>query len=128
MAKIDDKKRKVVAFDLDDTLCFRKTKEDKIKKYEECKPIPEMIKVVNDCYERGHEIVIYTARGMFSLGGNRDEIYHHLYDLTREQLEKWGIKYHKLILGKAYYDVLIDDKVVHTELIKSADDVEEFLK
>jgi hypothetical protein len=87
-----------------------------------------LVKVVNDCYDRGHEIVIYTARGMFSLGGNRDEIYHNLYDLTRKQLDDWGIKYHKLILGKIFFDVLIDDKVARIDRVNSADDVEEFLK
>lgn len=120
-------KQKVIAFDLDDTLCFRDTNKGAVAKYHACKPIPEMIEVVNECYERGHEIVIYTARGMFSLNGNRDEIYHHLYDLTKKQLEDWGIKYHKLILGKIFFDVLVDDKVVRTDRVRSADDIERLL-
>ena len=32
------------------------------------------------------------------------------YFFTKKQLDSWGLKYHKLILGKPSYDVLIDDK------------------
>jgi hypothetical protein len=30
--------------------------------------------------------------------------------LTVSQLKKWNVKYHKLILGKPSYDLIIDDK------------------
>ena len=30
--------------------------------------------------------------------------------LTKSQLKKWGLKYHKLIMGKPSYDFFIDDK------------------
>ena len=32
------------------------------------------------------------------------------YQLTKNQLSNWGLKYHKLILGKPSYDVIVDDK------------------
>ena len=32
------------------------------------------------------------------------------YKLTKKQLKKWNLKYHKLIMGKPSYDVLVDDK------------------
>ena len=32
------------------------------------------------------------------------------YKFTRGQLKKWGLKYHKLIMGKPSYDILFDDK------------------
>ena len=32
------------------------------------------------------------------------------YNLTVKQLKKWNVKYHKLIIGKPSYDLIIDDK------------------
>ena len=30
--------------------------------------------------------------------------------MTKKQLKKWNLKYHKLILGKPTYDFVVDDK------------------
>ena len=38
--------------------------------------------------------------------------------LTEKQLKKWNLKYHKLIMGKPSFDILIDDKSIF--LIKLA--------
>ena len=32
------------------------------------------------------------------------------YLKTKKQLEQWKVKYHKLIMGKPSFDILIDDK------------------
>ena len=32
------------------------------------------------------------------------------HKLTLDQLEKWDLKFHKLLMGKPSYDVIIDDK------------------
>ena len=32
--------------------------------------------------------------------------------MTRLQLKKWRVKYHKLIFGKPSYDLLVDDKCI----------------
>ena len=117
-------RNRVIAFDLDDVLCYRTSDIGHIDKYYSCEPIEKMIKIVNECYDGGAQIIIYTARGMTSLGGNVDNIYNALYGLTQKQLSDWGVKYHKLIMGKAHYDLLIDDKVVNSTRIKSAKDVE----
>ena len=34
------------------------------------------------------------------------------YSLTKNQLKKWGIKHHYLIMGKPSFDILIDDKAI----------------
>ena len=34
------------------------------------------------------------------------------YDFTLKQIKSWGLKFHKLILGKPSYDIIIDDKSV----------------
>ena len=106
----DNGKTEIIAFDLDDVLCVRDDVEGAVKKYLTCKPIQEMIEICNKCYDDGYEIVIYTARGMTSFKGNHHEVYDNLFELTKQQLIDWGVKYHKLIMGKAHYDLLIDDK------------------
>ena len=32
------------------------------------------------------------------------------YELTVKQLKDWNVKYHKLIMGKPSFDIIIDDK------------------
>ena len=104
------KDKKVIAFDLDDVLCYRTSEEGHIEKYKSCKPIKEMIEIVNNCYNQGNKIIIYTARGMTSHSGNVEQIKKNLYDLTIDSLKKWNVKFHELIMGKIHYDFLIDDK------------------
>ena len=48
--------------------------------------------------------------------------------LTFQQLQDWGVKFHQLVLGKIYYDILIDDKVVNSLQIKDLESVEQCLK
>ena len=58
---------------------------------------------INKYYDEGHTITIYTARG------SKTKI--NYYELTKSQLELWGVKFHNLIVGeKPVYDLLIDDK------------------
>ena len=38
-----------------------------------------------------------------------------LYDLTKKQLEDWGVEYHQLFLGKPSGDYYIDDKGIRDE-------------
>ena len=37
------------------------------------------------------------------------------YDLTKKQLEDWGVEYHQLFLGKPSGDYYIDDKGIKDE-------------
>ena len=101
---------KIIAFDLDDVLCSRTSEDGDIEKYKSCKPNQEMIKVLNKCYEKGHKIIIYTARGMTCFKGNVNDIYSNLYEITKTQLDQWGVNYHQLIMGKIHFDLFIDDK------------------
>ena len=34
------------------------------------------------------------------------------YKMTRNQLKKWNVRYHKLIFGKPSFDMFIDDKAL----------------
>ena len=121
-------KSKTIAFDLDGVLCYRTTEEGAIAKYKTCKPLLEMIKITNQCYDNGYKIIIYTARGMNSYKGNVALVYSNLYELTKKQLKDWGIKYHQLVMGKQHYDLLIDDKAVNSLHIGCYNDVDAGVK
>ncbi len=120
--------KRVIAFDLDDVLCYRTSEQGKVEKYKTCKPIMEMVAICNQCYDAGYKIVIYSARGMTGFNGNVDAIYSNLYDLTTKQLSEWGVKYHQLIMGKVHYDLLIDDKAINSIRIKTIEDIQKELK
>lgn len=103
---------KIIAVDLDDTLCFRPSNIEHLgkEKYNYCKPIAENIELVNKLHSSGHEIIIYTARGMFTFNMDVAKVYSNLYEQTVKQLDKWGVKYHRLVMGKQPFDFLLDDK------------------
>jgi uncharacterized HAD superfamily protein len=85
-------------FDLDGTLCSNTFGE-----YENAQPFYERIDRVNQLYLDGHNIIINTARGS-STGID-------WYEITENQLQKWGVKYHQLFVGKKIEaDLFIDDK------------------
>jgi hypothetical protein len=106
---------KIFAVDLDDTLCVRPKDVEGIKKYSYCTPIITTIERINTLYEEGHHIIIYTARGMSQFKGNSHDVYSNLYELTKQQLDTWGVKYHQLVMGKLHYDMLIDDKCMRPD-------------
>jgi histidinol phosphatase-like enzyme len=116
---------KIIAFDLDDVICTRpKGYEDLgVEKYRHCEPVEDMVKIVNDTYDAGYTIKIYTARGMSVFNGDTHKIYSNLYELTFNQLNDWGVKFHSLVMGKLHYDLLIDDKTVFSENITSLGDI-----
>jgi hypothetical protein len=43
-------------------------------------------------------------------GNSRQSAYHEFFELTREQLMRWGVKYDALFMGKPSADFYIDDK------------------
>ena len=102
---ITDNLKLTYVFDIDGTLCTL-TDGD----YEQAKPMIDRIEKVNELYDLGHIILLNTARGM----GRTDNAPLYAERLfkkfTEKQLEDWGVKYHKLFMGKPSGDVYIDDK------------------
>ena len=89
--------------DIDETICRYENQRD----YELALPIDENIKKINKLFMEGHEITYWTARG--SVTGI------DWYSVTKDQLERWGCKYHHLSVGeKPNYDLLICDKAVNS--------------
>lgn len=92
--------------DIDETICFYEGERD----YNLAKPSLENIKKINILFEEGNEITYWTARGTVTK--------IDWYKITKNQLDKWGCKYHKLITGqKPAYDLLICDKTKRIEEI-----------
>ena len=87
---------KLIAVDLDGTLCEGKFWE------EEPKPKNEVINRVNDLYKKGGHIIIYTAR------------FPKDYEITHEWLIKYGVLFHGVTMRiKIGADIYIDDKVLN---------------
>ncbi len=98
-------KKKILCFDLDNVLC--KTSNNNYKK---SNPIKKNIKVVNQLFQRGYYIKIFTARYMGRNNENIIKAKKEGLSLTTKQLKKWNVKYHNLIFGKPSFDIYIDDK------------------
>ena len=73
--------------------------------YENAEPVFKKISIINGLYDKGHTITYWTARGSVS-GIN-------YYDLTKKQLDEWGVKYHNFMVGKPPYDIFVDDKTIN---------------
>lgn len=91
--------------DIDETICEY---EQGKREYSLAKPIVENIAKINLLHDDGHTIVYWTARG--SVTGLDWET------LTREQLERWGVKYSGVRMGKPHYDVFICDKAINSSV------------
>jgi phosphoglycolate phosphatase-like HAD superfamily hydrolase len=93
---------KIYCFDLDGTLCTNTE-----GSYESAEPYFDRIAKVNELFEAGEKILIFTARGTVT-GINWRE-------LTESQLKLWGVKYHELQLGKPFAHVYVDDRGISDE-------------
>ena len=102
--------------DIDGTICTPTVGRD----YHKAEPWQDRIKVLNKLYDEGNYIIYFTARAM----GRFADLPHSvasvkakevLFELTKQQLEEWGVKYNELIMGKPHADYFIDDKGVKDE-------------
>ena len=99
--------KKIFCFDLDNTICSTEK-----NNYKKAKPKKNVIKVINQLYDKGHIIKIYTARFMGRNSDNVNKAKKEGTEFTSKQLKIWEIKYHKLIMGKPSFDIVIDDKSI----------------
>ena len=95
-----------ICFDIDGVICSLSKKNN----YKKSKPFKETIKLINVLYKKNIKIVLFTSRFMGRTGENKRKAKNMGYDFTKKQLNKWGLNYHKLIMGKPSYDLVVDDK------------------
>lgn len=75
--------------------------------YEKSRPNKIVIARINEIYDNGHYVKIYTARGS-KTGKDWSE-------LTVTQLKEWGVKYNELIFGKPCCDWYIGDECLNVK-------------
>ena len=102
--------------DIDGTICSPTLGRD----YHKAEPWQDRIKVLNKLYDEGNYIIYFTARAMGRFADQPHSVAsikakEVLFELTRQQLEEWGVKYNELIMGKPHADFFIDDKGVKDE-------------
>ena len=102
--------------DIDGTICTPTIGRD----YHKAEPWQDRIKVLNKLYDEGNHIIYFTARAMGRFSGHSHYIASQkakevLFDLTKQQLNDWGVKYHELIMGKPHADLFIDDKGINCD-------------
>lgn len=110
--------KKRFCFDLDNTLVtYPKIDGD----YTSVEPIYDTINYLKKLKEKGHTIIIYTARRMRTHSGNIGGVVADIGKTTIETLEKYGIPYDELYFGKPYAHYYIDDLMVNpkTDLNKT---------
>ncbi len=109
--QLKTKKVKTYVFDIDGTVCTPVDDGD----YFKAKPYKHRIEQINGLYEQGATIIFNTARGMGRYGNASGQAHAAFYDLTVNQLKDWGVKYHRLFMGKPSGDIYVDDKGINDE-------------
>ena len=110
--------KKRFCFDLDNTLVtYPKVDGD----YTTVEPIYDTINYLKKLKEKGHTIIIYTARRMRTHGGNVGAVIADIGKITIDTLENYGIPYDEIYFGKPYSHFYIDDLMVNpkTDLNKT---------
>ena len=100
--------KKTICFDIDNVLCTTKN-----SKYWSLKPKIQVVRKINKLYSDGHKIIFFTSRFMGRTNNNTKKAYSMGFELTTNHLKKWKVKYHKLIMGKPSYDLIIDDLSIY---------------
>jgi capsule biosynthesis phosphatase len=95
-----------ICIDLDGVICeLRKEHEC----YKNLTPVDGAIEKINTLKEKGHYIIIYTARRMKTHNGNQAKVIADIGKITLDWLEKYNIKYDEIMFGKPWADIYIDD-------------------
>jgi hypothetical protein len=100
----------IYVVDIDGTICTNTDGDP-----ENAIPYPERIAFLNDLFDQGHQIIYFTARGMKINDDNPLKAYECRYELTKNQFHSWGVKFTRLVIGKPYGDIYIDDKGINDQ-------------
>ena len=85
-------------FDLDGTIL-----ETAVRTYDVIEPNEDMIRTINNLYDKENEIIIHTARHWNNL------------QRTIEQLRTHNVRYTTLVMGKPVADYYVDDKAMRPD-------------
>ena len=93
-----------ICFDIDGVICSTKK-----GNYKFSKPLKKNIKKINQLYNIGYKIILYTARYMGRSSDDEKKATKIAKKITLSQLKKWKVKYHLVKFGKPSFDLLVDD-------------------
>ena len=96
--KYRDKK---LCFDIDGVIATITPDND----YSKAAPARNVINLINELYDNGNKIILFTARG--------SETGLDWKNLTENQMKTWGVRYHELKFGKPGADIFIDDRALN---------------
>jgi len=91
-----------------DGVIAQKTPENR---YELASPLTNNVSILQKLHEQGHAIVLHTARG-YVTGIDWT-------DITKSQMNQWGVPYERLVFGKPNADFYIDDKLISLQKLIS---------
>lgn len=105
-------------FDFDDTICYHN---DRDRSVDTARPIALTVDKMRRMKRDGWEIVIYTARGQKSCGGDLAKIEAKYRSVIEEWLARYEVPYDELLFGKPLGDLYVDDKGVGLDKFCSMD-------
>jgi capsule biosynthesis phosphatase len=98
-----------ICIDIDGVLCEVRRPD---QTYAEVKAIPGAVESVRHLKEKGHYIILHTARHMQTMASNLGKVNANIAAITLEWLRVNGIEYDEIYFGKPNADVYIDDRAV----------------
>lgn len=112
-----------ICIDLDGVICELRGSD---QTYDELEPIQGAVKTIKNFKDRGHYIIIYTARRMKTHASNRGKLVADIAKTTLDWLERYGVPYDEIYFGKPWAHIYIDDNAMRFESwdnIESVDDL-----
>ena len=106
LSKLD----KRIVCDVDGTICFTEGGD-----YENSIPDVQFISHLNEYYENGFYIILFTSRNMNTFNGDLRQITRVTLPILQCWLNNNNCKYHELIIGKpwcGHSGFYIDDKAI----------------
>ena len=100
----DNTKYNTIVVDIDDTISFTYNRD-----FDNSVPNQPVIDKINELYDKGWKIILFTARGGKSCNTLEEKELKYR-DITERWLEKHNVKYHRLMFGKPNADYYVDDK------------------
>lgn len=102
-----------IVVDLDGVIC--QLKKNHNESYADLKPIKDSVNAINSLRDKGHYIIIATARNMQTYESNLGKVMKNVGKVTLDWLEKYNIKYDEIYFGKPNADIYIDDRALNFE-------------
>ena len=96
-----------IVIDLDGTICPIK---EKNQSYSDLLPNKGAVEKLKSYKEKGHYIIIQTARNMATQDGNLGKVMKNIGKVTLDWLEKFDIPYDEIFFGKPNAHLYIDDR------------------